>query len=92
MCRRTRKVSLLICILIVGGERADNECLAPDPKPKKNRELKTEILPVTVTPVGTKNPVGTKTLAGGTTQVSTPVLGAQTVAVPSASAAPPKAK
>lgn len=61
-------------------------CVAPDPKPKKNRELKTEILPVTVTPVGTtKNPVGTKTLAG-TTQVSTPVLGAQTVAVPSASA------
>lgn len=25
--------------------------IAPDPKPKKNRELKTEILPVTVTPV-----------------------------------------
>ena len=30
-----------------------DESPAPEPKPKKNRELKTEILPVTVTPVQT---------------------------------------
>ncbi|SMQ47282.1 unnamed protein product [Zymoseptoria tritici ST99CH_3D7] len=62
---------------------------APEPKPKKNRELKTEILPVTVKPVPTTKPSMAAVAAATTThtatpRVSTPVLGAQTKAVPSA--------
>ncbi|KAK4493812.1 hypothetical protein PRZ48_014997 [Zasmidium cellare] len=56
---------------------------APDPKPKKNRELKTEILPVTVTPVPVSQnatPIDTPPV-GTPAAVATPVLGAQEVKI-----------
>lgn len=43
-----------------GVTHADFRFLAPDPKPKKNRELKTEILPVSTPQVNTPS-VGTPT-------------------------------
>ncbi|KAF7194811.1 tRNA-specific adenosine deaminase subunit tad2 [Pseudocercospora fuligena] len=59
---------------------------APDPKPKKNRELKTEILPVTVTPTTgapTNAAAAARAIAAAKAPVPqlapipTPVLGAQ---------------
>jgi hypothetical protein len=79
-----------------GGVPTDSVFAAPEPKPKKNRELKTEILPVGV-PTGGNTPanmispaaslptVGT-TLAGtlsvGTPAVGTPAVGTPAVGTP----------
>lgn len=57
MCRRMRKVSFWVFLKKLGGCAMEGSRVlmvycyltAPEPKPKKNRELKTEILPVTVT-------------------------------------------
>lgn len=65
-------------------DRCANVGIAPDPKPKKNRELKTEILPVTVTPVPVSQnatPIDTPPIETATVPVPTPVLGAQEVKV-----------
>lgn len=59
---------------------------APEPKPKKNRELKTEILPVGV-PTGGNTPANTISPAAalpsvGTTLVGTPAASTPTVETP----------
>ncbi|KAK0937244.1 tRNA(adenine34) deaminase [Friedmanniomyces endolithicus] len=45
------EIVALVCLVLVGG--ADFETVAPDPKPKKNRELKTEILPIATPNIAT---------------------------------------
>lgn len=68
-----------------GGVPTDSVFAAPEPKPKKNRELKTEILPVGV-PTGGNTPANMISPAAGlptvgTTPAGTPATGLSTVGV-----------
>lgn len=59
----------------------DREFAAPEPKPKKNRELKTEILPVGV-PTGGNTPANMVSPAAGVPTVGTPLAGAPAFGTP----------
>lgn len=52
---------------------ANESFAAPEPKPKKNRELKTEILPVGV-PSGGNTPANLISPAAATSVVTTPAI------------------
>lgn len=61
----------------------DSAFAAPEPKPKKNRELKTEILPVGV-PTGGNTPANTISPAAGLPSVGTTVVGTPAAGTPTA--------
>jgi hypothetical protein len=69
MCRRMIRVSSFRYLDL--RMEADYSCIAPEPKPKKNRELKTEILPVGV-PSGGQTPANHMSSAAGLPAVGTP--------------------
>jgi hypothetical protein len=79
----------VVCATLEGGVPTDHVFAAPEPKPKKNRELKTEILPVGV-PTGGNTPANMISPAAslptvGTTLAGTPAVGTPSICTPAVS-------